>query len=71
MILRKAKLESLSTTEGGLFSVEVEDVAPLLCWRDTKDEKPCTSDCAAWRIEDNVLKCMALPSDKRVVAIIT
>lgn len=66
MQLRKARISLSTATKSGLFLLE--DAAPLLCWRDTK---PCTSNCAAWRIMDNILTCMALPKDQRVVNIIT
>lgn len=66
MKLRKAKLIPLKGN-AKVFKVESfnDDV---LCWRNSEI---CTSNCTAWRIDNNVIMCMALPTDKRVAQIIT
>jgi hypothetical protein len=45
-----------------IFSVNVNK-DDMFCWN---QDDLCTSNCAAWRINDNVLMCMALPTDQRV-----
>jgi hypothetical protein len=38
----------------------------LVCWR---QDKLCKSNCAAWRIHDNTLICIALQNDNRIAQI--
>ena len=65
MELRKAKLIP-TINNNKVFRVKVDE-ADLICWR--TDAEICTSDCAAWRTDDGLLMCMALPTDKRVAQI--
>lgn len=66
MELRDAKLIPTKASDK-IFKIETNGI-DILCWRSCEI---CTSDCAAWRIENNVLMCLALPTDKRVAQIIT
>jgi len=67
MQLRNAKLIPTKSS-GKIFKIETNDV-DVRCWRDCGEV--CSSDCAAWRIENNVLMCLALPTDKRVAQVTT